>query len=122
MLTVTEAAKELNTSRQTILQYVSKGILDAKKDENGFYLIQNRDLEFLKEEMHTDEVLYSVAQVARILGFRRPQTLCKYVKLGNIESYALPNGRVMIPHKEVERLRKKMKTSEKIIRVKTLVE
>ena len=67
-MTVTEVAKELNVSRQTVNEYIKKGIVDAKKDENGFYIIQNRDFEFLKEEMKADERLYSASEAAKILG------------------------------------------------------
>lgn len=122
MLTVTEVARELNVSRQTVNQYIKKGLIDAKKDENGFYVIQNRDFEFLKEEMRTNEKLYSATEVAKILGLTRPQTLSGYIKDGKIESYTLPNGRTVIPHEEVERLRKKLKASKKIVVIKTLVE
>lgn len=121
MLTVTEVAKLLDISKVTVNNYITKGILYAQTDSNGFFLIHESEVERLKIDFHYDEKLYTLSEVARILELPRPQTLSVYVKNGKIDSYLLPNGKTMIPHREVERLRKNLKTTSTVVRVSSLV-
>lgn len=47
MLTVSEAAKVFNVSRQTILDWISKGIINAVQP-NRLYLIPESEIERIK--------------------------------------------------------------------------
>lgn len=110
---VRELSKEMNMSRSSIHLLIEKGIINGCKDEEGFYQFDEEEMNRIRKIFYLNEKTYNCVEVAKLLGFNRPQTISDYCKKGLIKTYLLPTNRYVIPEKELKHIKKLMRLSTK---------